>query len=353
MKVALVGLPASGKTTLFRAVAGAHGHEERGAGQLAAVPIPDERLDEIARVEQPKKHTHATVTFVDVAAVGSETRRGPEIDKLHGLVGDADGFVLVVQAFGEVDFRGRPVDPAQQLRELVAEMLLTDLAIVEGRIERISGEHKAKRKGEADPEWDLLQKLKAQLEAERPVREVELNETEAGMVRGYGLMSARPWLVAFNVAEDDLQGQRAADAARIAEEMGLSWVAICAELEAELAELAEEEREEFARDWGLEQPARERLIRAAFDALDMISFFTVNENEARAWTINRGATAIEAAGKIHTDMQKGFQRAEVISFEDWKRAGSMHAAKHQGLVRLEGRDYVVQDGDILFIRFTR
>lgn len=351
MKIAIVGLPLSGKTTLFRAIAA--GHLPEAGGHIAVVPIPDPRLDLIAEREKPRKKTYASVSFVDVGAMRADEDRSARIDKLHTLVGDADALLLVVQAFGEVDSRGRPLDPARDLRDLVAELILTDQAIVEARIERVAREHKAKRKGEADPEWDLLQKLLECLEDERWVRELEFNDEEQRMLRGYGMLTMRPAMVVFNCEEHDPEGKRLGQALSAAEELKLPAHSICAALEVELAELPEEDMPEFLAEYGIEQPARERVIRAAYDLLDAVTFFTVNENEARAWTIPRGTTAREAAGKIHTDMERGFVRAEVVSFEEYEAAGGMAAARQAGSVRLEGQDYIVQDGDILQIRFTR
>lgn len=352
MKIAILGLPLSGKTTLFRALAAGH-YSGGGEAHLASVAVPDWRLDVIAERERPKKKTYAAVTFVDVGAMRTGEDTGARLDKLHSLTGDADALLLVVQAFGDLDHAGRPLDVARDLRDLLAEILLTDMAIVERRLERVSKEHRSKRKGEQDPEYDLLQRLRAHLDAERWARELVMSDEETNFARGYGLLTLRPALVVFNVAEDDLEGQKARAAGDLATSIGFPWEIICADLELQFSELSDEERPAFLAEYGLQAAARERLISAAYRLLDIVTFFTVNENEARAWTVPRGTTARQAAGKIHSDMEKGFVRAETIAFADYERTGNLHDAHKANKVRLEGKDYIVQDGDILLIRFTR
>ncbi len=351
MRIPLLGLPMSGKTTLFRALAA--GHLPEAGGHLAAVPVPDPRLDLLAAREQPRKKTYATATFVDVGAMRADEDRSARIDKLHDLTGDADALMLVVGAFGDYDHRGEPADPRRDLQELVAELILTDLAIIETRGERVEREHKARRKGEPDAEWDLLHRLREHLEAQGWARELSFNDEEARVLRGYGLLTLRPAMVVFNCGEDDLKGGRCAHAASLAGEMGLTAEVLSAELELELADLPEEDRAEFLAEYGLAQVARDRVLRAAYQLVNVVTFYTVNDNEARAWTVPSGTPAREAAGKVHTDMQRGFVRAETLSFEDYEAAGGLAGAKQGNKVRLEGQDYLVQDGDILQIRFTR
>ncbi len=351
MKIPIIGLPLSGKTTLFRALAA--GHLPAGDSHLAAVPVPDPRLDLITQREQPRKKTYASITLADVAAMRAGEDAAARLDKIHDLVGDADALLLVIQAFGDVNYRGQPLDPLADLNDLVAELLLTDMAIVERRYDRVYREMRAKPKSQRDPEFELLEKLRAHLDEQRWARELEMNDEELRIVRGYGLLTMRQAMAVFNVADDDLTGERCQAAVKAAEEMGLRAEVICAALELELAELDEADRAEFLAEYGLQASARDRVIRAAYELLDIVTFFTVNENEARAWTIPRGTTARAAAGKIHTDMEKGFVRAEVLSFEDYQRVGSLAEARRQNLIRLEGQDYIVADGDIIQIRFTR
>lgn len=352
MKIAILGLPLSGKTTLFRALAAGH-YSGAGEAHVASVAVPDSRLDVIAEREQPKKKTYASVTFVDVGAMRTGEDAGARFDKLHSLTGDADALLLVVQAFGDLNHAGHPLDVARDLRDLLAEILLTDMAIVERRLDRVAKEHRSKRKGEQDPEYEFLQRLKGHLDAEHWARELAMSDEEGSFARGYGLLTLRPALVVFNVAEDDLEGQRARAAAELAASLGLPCEIVCADLELQLSELPEEDRPAFLAEYGLQAAARERLISAAYNLLDIVTFFTVNENEARAWTVPRGTTARQAAGKIHSDMEKGFVRAETIAFADYEEFSNLHEARKANKVRLEGKEYVVQDGDILQIRFTR
>jgi GTP-binding protein YchF len=352
VKVPLLGFPLSGKTTLFRALAGAH-LSTTGETHLAAVPVPDPRLDLLAQRERPKKTTYATLVLVDVGAMRAGEEAAARLDKLHGLVGDADALLLVVQAFGELNYRGQPLDPARELEDLLAELVLTDLAIAEGRRERLARQHRAKPRGEPDPEYDLVEKLCVHLENQGLARALAYNEVEARLVRGYGLLTLRPLLVVFNTDEGDLTGQRCLPALQLAQRHGLAAEVMCAKLELEIAQLPEEERQAFLAEYGLSADARARIIKAAYALLDVVTFYTINENEARAWTIPRGTSARAAAGKIHSDMEQGFVRAEVLSFADYQAAGSLAEARRTSKIRLEGHDYVVQDGDLLQIRFTR
>jgi hypothetical protein len=352
MKIAIVGLPLSGKTTLFRALAAGH-FVDSGDAHLAAVPVPDPRLDAIAEGEHPKKVQHAVVTFVDVAAMRTGEDAGARIDKLHGLIGDADALMLVVQAFGDMDYEGRPVEPARALGALVTEIILTDMAIVESRLGRLEREHKAKKKGDADPEWDLLKRVQGQLEASGWARALDYTEEDARTLRGYGLLTMRQAMAVFNFCEADVGGEKSGPWIAAAAAIGLPAETACATLEVEIAELADEERAGFLAEYGLEAAARERLVAAAYRMLDIVTFFTVNQNEARAWTVSRHTKARQAAGRVHSDLEKGFVRAEVVAFADYETAGNLAAAKQAGKMHLEGHEYEVRDGDIVQIRFTR
>lgn len=355
MKVGFVGLPGSGKTTLFDLVSGREpdpsqlGREE---ARLGVVKVPDERLPRVAEIYGSPTATPPEVTFVDLMAMHRGEHEAPRDESLTKIAGDADAFALVAQCFGELDYEGNPLDPAADLEALMLEMTVTDLGVVEGRLARIEAELKSAR-DKTSAERDLLQRVAEGLGEGELVRDMSLHEEEERMLRSFNLLTAKPLLVVLNVAEDDLEGERCAGAARLAEEAGLEHIAIAGRLEQEMAELDEETRDEFLADFGLDEPARERFIRACYDLLDVITFFTANENEARGWTISGGATAREAAGKVHSDMYEGFIRAEVIPFEALDEHGSVAACKDAGEVRLEGRDYVVQDGDIIDVRFSR
>jgi GTP-binding protein YchF len=350
MKIGLVGLAGSGKSTVFRMLTGKE-HTGHAGSDLAVVVVPDPRIERLVEIFQPPKIVQPEVTFVDLLAVHQGDSSEAEALELVKVAGDAEAFVLVLQCFGELDAAGSPLNPVSDLETVLLEMSLTDLAIVESRLQRLA---KATRR-EAHAVWEeaLLQRAHDHLAQGGAMRELTLAEDEAKYLRGFSLLTMKPWLVALNVAEDDLAGARAAEAQALCEERGLLWVTLCAPLEAEIAQLPPEEQAAFAADYGLTEPARDRLIRAAYSLLHVITFFTAGPKEVHAWTISAGATAPDAAGKIHTDLEAGFIRAEVMSFAALDQAGSEKAVKEQGHLRVEGRNYLIADGDIVFIRFSR
>ena len=355
MKVGFVGLPGSGKTTLFNVVTDREidpSNMGRAEARLAVVKVPDERVTRVAEIYGSQDLTQPEVTFVDLMALHRGEEHTQRDDSLTSIAGDADAFALVVQCFGELDHRGEPLQPAEDLEALLLEMTITDLGVVQRRLKRIAQEKKAE-KDTINIERDLLERVEAHLSEGRLVRDMTLHEEDERLLRGFNLLTAKPLLVVLNVSEEDLRAQTCTGACSMAERAGLPWIPVAAGLESELAELDAETRREFLREFDLEEPARRRLIRACYDVLDVITFFTANENQARGWTISAGATAHEAAGKVHSDMYEGFIRAEVIPFEKLDELGSIAACKQAGCVRLEGKDYLVQDGDILNIRFNR
>ncbi|MFW6438359.1 MAG: DUF933 domain-containing protein [Armatimonadota bacterium] len=355
MKVGFLGLPGSGKTTLFNVVTGREFDPSeigRAEARMAVVKVPDHRVQRIAEIYGSSKTTQPEITFVDLMALHRGDEHTHRDDSLTKVAGDADAFALVMQCFGDLDHRGEALDPGADLEALLLEMTVTDLGVVEGRLRRIEDEMKSAQ-DTSHIERDLLQRVQAQLEEGRLVRDMSLSEDEARMLRGFNLLTSKPLLVVFNVSEEDLRAQTCTGACRLAEEAGLTWIPISAGLEQELAELDEETQAQFLAEYGLDAVARDRFIRACYDLLDVITFFTANQNEARGWTVSSGAVAREAAGKIHSDMYDGFIRAEVIPFEKLDEHESIAACKEAGCVRLEGKDYQVQDGDILDIRFSR
>jgi hypothetical protein len=355
MKVGFLGLPGSGKTTLFNVVTGREfdpSEMGRAEARLAVVKVPDERVERVAEIYDSPETTQPEVTFVDLMALHKGDEHTRRDDSLTKVAGDADAFALVIQCFGELDHRGEALEPGEDLEALLLEMTITDLGVVEGRLERIAEETKAE-KDIMNLERDLLERVAEQLEGGGLVRDMSLTEDEERMLRGFNLLTSKPLLVVFNVSEEDLRAQTCTGACALAEETGLEWIPISAGLEQELAELDEETQAEFLAEYGLESVARDRFIRACYDLLDVITFFTANENQARGWTISAGATAREAAGKVHSDMYEGFIRAEVIPFAKLDELGSIAACKDAGCVQLEGKDYEVRDGDILDVRFSR
>jgi len=339
MKLALAGLPTSGKSTLMRALAGrriAVGKGSSDASQ-ALLSVPDERVDKLSAMYRPQKTIHAQVTFVDPAP--PVAKADDPTTKLPPELRQADGLVEVVRNFD--GGLGAP-DAAGDHQAFGEELILNDLITVERRLERIAEERRRGREIDQE-EISLLEQCKEQLNAEKPLR---LLAEVAGhaKLRGFGLLTAKPVVVVANNEEDDDQPP----------DLGpdLTPVVARAAIEAELAELSEEERAEFMADLGLTQSALDRVIAAGYQALDAISFFTVGEDEVRAWTTRRGSLAPQAAGVIHSDMEKGFIRAEVMRYQDLIELGSEAAVKKAGLFKLAGKDYVVQDGDIFHVRFN-
>ncbi len=352
MKIGIVGLPGSGKTTCFRILSGQEVDHHGPGSQAAVVEVPDERTERIFELCRPQRMVQPETTFVDLLALRSGDGRAAEELELVKVAGDADGFAIVVQCFGELDHRGEPLDPKSDLETVLLEMSLTDLAIVERRLARLE-----RKRGslETHEQWEqkVLCRCREVLSGGQRLLHEQFTLEEDKLLRGFSLLTMKPLLAVFNVAEGDLEGTVAGESRQFADEQGLGQIALCAELEAEIAQLPADEQAEFLADFDLDKPGRERFIRAAYDLLDVITFFTVNENEVHSWTISGGATAPEAAGKVHSDMQAGFVRAEVVPFAALDEYGSIAACRDAGVMRVEGRDYVVQDGDILQIRFTR
>ena len=349
----LIGAPRSGKTAVFEALTntpeGRH-FSAKGAHHLGTVKVPDARLAELRDMYQPKKYTPAEVAFVDVALPPVQ-EGGHALSALATLLGEADAFVLVVQAFGEMDGQGKPLDPAAQLESAALEVVFADLEKVETRLGRI--EHEKKRGLKTNPaEEAALRKGKAALEAGTPLRRVEWTPEEEKTLRTFQFLSMKPTLVVANTGEGDLQGEKLGALRQAADRLGCETLAFCAALEAEMAQLEPAAQAAFLKDYGLEEPARIRLIQAAYRLLNLISFFTVGEDEVRAWTIRRGTHAQAAAGKVHSDIERGFIRAETVASAELLKTRSWSACRDNATLRLEGKSYEVQDGDVIHFRFN-
>lgn len=353
LQLYLIGPPRSGKTSVFRALTDtAEGHHavSKGAHHLGTVKVPDPRLSALRDLYHPKKFTPAEVTFVDVTIPPAPEGTNP-LTQFVSLLGEADAFAIVVQAFGDMDYRGRKPEASAQLQEMLDELVFSDLEKVTNRSERIAKE--ARRGQKASPaEISGLEKCRAHLEQGLLLRGLALGAEEEKALRSFQFLSAKPSFVIANVDEQNLTGQAMEGLQERAKRFGLEVLVFCAPLEAEMALLDETAQKEFLREYGLTNPARDRLITAAYKVMDLISFFTVGEDEVRAWTLRRGATVLEAAGKIHTDMQRGFIRAEVVPWDKLVSAGSFSACQKNASLRLEGKTYIVQDGDVLHIRFN-
>lgn len=343
MKVGIVGLPRSGKTTVFSALTGQQPDPGLPPGRttLGTVRVRDPRLTALHKLYPPAKLIYAEVVFADVAAAPG--RKGLDRASLTAMR-DFDAFAQVLRGFP--DETGAPPAPERELADLEAELVLADLEVVERKLPRL-------QKGEKPSfpaEKELLTRLKEQLDAGRPLRRLGLSAAEVRNLSGYAFLSQKPLLGVLNVPEAAVRDPAPPALVAAAEERQVRLLVLSGEVERQIAELDEESARDFLRDLGLAESASQRFIAAAYALMDLISFFTVGDDEVRAWTIRRGTEAVAAAGKIHTDLEEGFIRAEVIRHEDLLALGSEAKCREAGKLRLEGRNYVVQDGDILHIR---
>jgi ribosome-binding ATPase len=348
--IGIMGLKFTGKTTLYNGITGAGLPTGQGGvdPHRAMGKVPDPRLDRLTTMFDPKRQVNASVEWVDIPGFqpGAGADGGRESTRFleHGRKMDA--MAQVIRCFD--GGYGDP-DPMGELETVALELALADLQIVENRLEKLTKE-KSKMGKVANPlEPPLMERFSAQLGDDRPLRDLELNPDEEKIASGYAFLTLKPMIVVFNHEEGAEPPVEVADAARAA---GAEVVSLCATMEEELAELSAEEAAEFLADMGIEEPAMNRMIHAAYGALNLQSFFTVGPDECRAWAVRKGASAPVAAGVIHSDLQRGFIRAEVTPYDDLITAGSMAAAKAANKVSLEGKGYVVQDGDILEIRFS-
>jgi GTP-binding protein YchF len=335
VKIGLVGFPGSGKTTVFNALtglsAGTGFAAARGKTNLGTVKVPDERVVALANLFHPKKTTFAEITFSDVAGSGAATK-GLD-DQTLAAMREMDALCQVVRGFA--DAAGAPPSPLAEARNLEDEMNLADLIIVEKRLERLQ------REKSKSAEVPLMETLKSALEAGTPLRSIELSADQWAMLAGFRFLTAKPLLLVLNVPESE---------AAAAPPEG--FVALAGQVEMDIAQMPPEEQQEFVASLGLSEPAIGRFIHAAYKLLDLISFLTAGEDECRAWPIRRGATAPKAAAKIHSDIERGFIRAEVVRWEDLVHYGSEAKCREAGKLRSEGKEYVVQDGDVINFRFN-
>ena len=356
MKIGLVGLPKSGKTSLFNLLTGSSVATSsfgtaRGEMHAGVARVPDTRVDRLTAMFKPKKTTFATFEVVDLAGIAKGERQGLEAKEFH----NADALLHVVRAFP--DATGAAPDPAGDIDDLETELILADLEVVERRLERLDAQLKKKRTDADAHEQAVLLKLKPALESERPIRAMGLPDEESRAIRGFTFLSQKPILHCLNLAEKEISRGRSLAASfgldEIARRPGtrIGWVS--AVIEAEVAQLEGPEQAAFLADLGLTEPAIRRVLEDCYALLGLISFFTVGEDEVRAWSIPRDTRAQDAAAAIHSDIARGFIRAEVVSYDDLMAVeGSMAAARERGRLRLEGKDYQVKDGEICHFRFA-
>ena len=357
MKVGIIGLPQVGKSTLFQLLTGAAAAPAGGRpeARVGIARVPDARVERLAEMYKPKKKTAATVEYVDVpGVVKGEGQALVDQPALRGV----DALVHVVRAFASdtVPHPDGSVDPVRDAKIMELELILADLGTVERRLERLDASIKKANRPDDAAEREVFLKLKQELEAERPLREASLGEEERRRLRSYSFLSEKPLLLVVNLGEGEVK-----DAARLMEESGLTAFAtrpgtalcpVAAPIEMEMAQLPPEDARAFLEDLGLAEPGLDRVIRTSYALLGLVSFLTAGEDECRAWTIRRGTKAQQAAGAIHSDIERGFIRAEVVPFEELVRAGSLAACRDKGTLRLEGKEYVVQDGDVINFRFN-
>jgi GTP-binding protein YchF len=354
MQTGIIGLPQVGKTTLFRILTKAQLDAKTAqTTHVGVAKVPEPRLLELAKLYDPKKITYATVQYVDLAGVQKERMR----ESLASLR-DVDTIAHVIRAFDDpsVPHSEGTIDPLRDALNLDLELILSDHDQVTRRLERVEKDLKKKRDPLLELEKTVLEKCKAHLEAEKPLRELELTPEERKPIGGFLFLSARPVLYVLNVGDDEAaQLDSAVERHKLTSLQGRlnsAVVAVCGRLEAELAEMDEKEAAELLASYGLKEPGLNRLIRATYDLMGLISFFTAGEPEVRAWTIRKGSNAVKAAGAIHSDIEKGFIRAEVVKCADLLAAGSLAAAKEKAQVRLEGKEYIVQEGDVILFRHS-
>ena len=365
MKVGIIGLAQSGKTSLYNALTRSQIELNRyGAVEVSVgvIPVPDPRFTHAVTVCEPKKISPATVEFTEGGARIERGERQGQGDKLgadfFSAVRNMDALVLVVRAFESADVAPPPggINPMLDAQKISEELLLADLTVIESRLEKLEKARLQKRQTNAEAaEHAVLDRVKEHLELNQPVRSLSLTADEQRSIRSYAFVSGKPLILVANIGEDQVGDDvpnSVVSLVAYAKELGVSLIALCAKVEAEVAQMAPDEEREFLEAMGISEAARDRLIRAAYDALGVMSFFTVGPDEVRAWTITKGSNAVTAAGAIHSDLARGFIRGEVMSFEDFHETnGCWDEAKAAGKMRLEGKEYIVKDGDILHVRF--
>lgn len=345
MDVGIFGNAGSGKSTLFRSLSGvaegsAHG---KGAG-VCTIKVPDERVDRMVEIFHPKKVTYISIAFHDIDAGETDPLSPQALTELRGV----EVLALVVRAFAD-DYHPAPpggLDPAAEFRGISSAIVLSDYLVAQKRIERMTKESKR------DAEWTALHKAIAAFERDIPLRNVELSLEEERVLSGFRFVSRLPTLLVLNVGEGEEVADTYPEVAVEAAKAKVPLVRLCGKVEEEIAQLSPAEQADFLKEMGIARSARDQLVRGAFEATRYISFLTVGEDEVRAWNVREGSSAPVAGGKIHSDLEKGFIRAEVISSDDFLRCGSMAKAKTEGKLRLEGKEYIVKDGDIVHVRFN-
>lgn len=363
MKLGIVGLPNVGKSTLFNAITKA-GAESANYPfctidpNIGIVAVPDERLDKLAEMYNPKKVTPTAIEFLDIAGLVKGASKGEGLgNKFLSHIREVDAIVHVVRCFddGNIVHVEGSVDPARDIETINLELIFSDLEAIEKRIEKTRKQMKSGDK-KYHTELEILERIKATLEKGLPLRSMEFDSDEQEYVKQLFLLTGKPVLYCANISEEGIstvdENPYIAKVKEIAEKENSEVIIVCARVEEEISQLDDEEKEMFLEELGLEESGLDKLIKASYKLLGLISFLTAGEQEVRAWTIVKGTKAPQAAGKIHSDFERGFIRAEIIAYDDLMKCGSYAAAREQGLVRSEGKEYVMQDGDVTLFRFN-
>ncbi len=360
MRTGIIGLPQVGKTSLFRILTKAQLSDQAYANpreaHVGVAKVPDDRLDRLAALYHPKKLTHASVEYVDVGAIGQEALKE---STYLGHLRNVDALAHVLRAFDDPSIpHVGPIDPLRDIKNVEFDLMVSDLGQIEKRLERLQKDLKKMRSPELEKEFDLLTRANAHLGSELPLREMEMTAEDKKRLRGFMFLSEKPMLYVLNVSESTQLGKELEDAARqyklteVASRPNAGATAICGKVEAELAEMSDADAGEFLSSYGLTESGLVRLIRTTYALLGLISFFTAGEDECRAWTIPKNTRAQQGAGAIHSDLEHHFIRAETIRWDQLLEAGSEANARARGTLRLEGKDYIVQDGDVMHIRHS-
>lgn len=365
MELGILGLPNSGKTTVFNALTKSKAETaaysiRAGSSNIGIVKVPDPRLQNLTSILKPKRTVPTEVRFLDVGAPPEDFGRGKGIGgQLLDQLSKADALIHVIRAFSDesIPHIEGSIDPVRDSSTLDIELAFSDLAIIERRLEKLKISLKSAKAAERDiviREQYLLNRIKTSLEENIPLREQELSAQENKAIENFQFLTAKPLLLLLNIGEEQLDGLTSLEeqSRSLFERPRSEFAVLCGKLEMELSQLSDDEAEEFGSAMGLTQRGLDRAIRLSFKLLNLVSFFTIASDEVKAWTVSRGTTIQKAAGKIHSDMERGFIRAEVIEHDDLFRCGNLTEARHRGLIRQEGKNYMVQDGDVITILFN-